>query len=222
MPVEKLTRQQIAKVVAHDIPDGSYVNLGIGIPTLIASFLPPDRDIILHTENGIVGMGPGVHGKPVDPDLINASKEPVTLLPGAAITDHVISFMMMRGGHLDITVLGAYQVSAGGDLANWDTGAPGNIPAVGGAMDLVAGDHLVYITMEHVTKDGKPKIVNTCSYPLTGIGVVDRIYTDVAVLDVAPKAMRVRAMAPGMTFEALQAITECPLVLAENWHVLKP
>ncbi|WP_459617382.1 3-oxoacid CoA-transferase subunit B [Bordetella sp. 2513F-2] len=220
--IERLQRQQIAKMVARDIPDGFYVNLGIGIPTLISGFLPPDRDVILHTENGIVGMGPGSPGAQVDPDLINASKEPVTLLPGAAITDHVISFMMMRGGHLDLTVLGAYQVSARGDLANWDTGAPGNIPAVGGAMDLVAGDHLVYITMEHVTKDGKPKIVNECSYPLTGMGVVDRIYTDVAILDVQPDAMLVRAMVPGMTFGALQAITECRLALAPDCYVLEP
>jgi len=221
MNVQKLTRHQIAQTVAHDIPDGAYVNLGIGIPTLISAFLPTDRDVILHSENGIVGMGPASPGAPLDLDLINASKEAVTLLSGASITDHVVSFAMMRGGHLDLTVLGAFQVSAAGDLANWDTGEPGTIPAVGGAMDLVVGDHKVYVTMEHVTKNGEPKIVRACTYPLTGAGVVDRIYTDVAILDVEPDVMRVRAMVPGMTFEVLQAITDCPLVLADDSRVLR-
>lgn len=220
MAFEKLTRQQIARLVAADIEDGAYVNLGIGIPTLVSAFLPPGRDVILHTENGIVGMGPGDAEAPLDLDLINASKEPVTLLPGASITDHVVSFAMMRGGHLDLTVLGAFQVSERGDLANWDTGAPGTIPAVGGAMDLVAGARQVYITMEHVTKDGQPKIVRECSYPLTGTGVVDRIYSDLAIIDVSPAGLSVRAMVAGLDFEVLQRLTGCPLRLAADCRTL--
>lgn len=220
MAFEKLTRQQIARLVAADIEDGAYVNLGIGIPTLVSAFLPPGRDVILHTENGIVGMGPGDAEAPLDLDLINASKEPVTLLPGASITDHVVSFAMMRGGHLDLTVLGAFQVSERGDLANWDTGAPGTIPAVGGAMDLVAGARQVYITMEHVTKDGQPKIVRECSYPLTGAGVVDRIYSDLAIIDVSPAGLWVRAMVAGLDFGGLQGLTGCPLRLAADCRAL--
>lgn len=220
MGYEKLSRRCIARLVAADIEDGAYVNLGIGIPTLVSAFLPPGRDVILHTENGIVGMGPGDPDAPLDLDLINASKEAVTLLPGASITDHVVSFAMMRGGHLDLTVLGAFQVSEKGDLANWDTGAADTIPAVGGAMDLVAGARQVYITMEHVTKDGQPKIVRECTYPLTGAGVVDRIYTDLAIIDVAPAGMRVRAMVAGLRFEDLQALTGCPLALAPDCRTL--
>lgn len=222
MTYEKLTRAQIARLVAADIQDGAYVNLGIGIPTLVSAFLPPDRDVILHTENGIVGMGPGDPGAPLDLDLINASKEPVTLMPGASITDHVVSFAMMRGGHLDLTVLGAFQVSGQGDLANWDTGAPGTIPAVGGAMDLVAGARQVYVTMEHVTKDGQPKIVRECTYPLTGAGVVDRVYTDLAIIDVIPGVLRVTAMVAGLGLPALQEMTGCPLTLAADCRVLIP
>ncbi|GAB1578133.1 3-oxoacid CoA-transferase subunit B [Bordetella petrii] len=222
MNIEKLSRREIARLVAQDIPDGAYVNLGIGIPTLVAGFLPADRDVILHTENGIVGMGPGDPARPLDLDLINASKEAVTLLPGASITDHVVSFAMMRGGHLDLTVLGAFQVSGRGDLANWDTGEPGTIPAVGGAMDLAAGARQVYITMEHTTKQGAPKIVRECSYPLTGAGVVDRIYTDLAIIDVTPAGLVARAMAAGLTLGALQAVTDCPLTLAPQWRELGP
>src|SRR5690606_11466647 len=184
---KKLSRQEIARRVAADIPDGYYVNLGIGIPTLISRYLPKDKDVILHSENGIVGMGPGDPDAPLDLDLINASKEPVSLLQGSSITDHVVSFAMMRGGHLDLTVLGAFQVSEEGDLANWDTGAAGTIPAVGGAMDLVAGAKQLFVTMDHVTRDGQPKIVSQCSYPLTGKAVVDRIYTDLAIIDVCPE-----------------------------------
>jgi len=220
MAFEKLSRQQIANLVASDIPDGAYVNLGIGIPTLVSAFLPADRDVILHTENGIVGMGPGDPGAPLDLDLINASKEAVTLVPGASITDHVVSFAMMRGGHLDLTVLGAFQVSERGDLANWDTGAPDTIPAVGGAMDLVAGARQVYITMEHVAKDGQAKIVRECTYPLTGAGVVDRIYTDLAIIDVLPEGLRVTGMVAGLGFDALQAVTGCPLALAPDCRIL--
>ncbi|MGE8703162.1 MAG: 3-oxoacid CoA-transferase subunit B [Achromobacter sp.] len=220
MGYEKLGRRDIARLVAADIEDGAYVNLGIGIPTQVSAFLPPGRDVILHTENGIVGMGPGDPGAPLDLDLINASKEAVTLLPGASITDHVVSFAMMRGGHLDLTVLGAFQVSEKGDLANWDTGAADTIPAVGGAMDLVAGARQVFVTMEHVTKDGQPKIVRECTYPLTGARVVDRIYTDLAILDVTPAGIQVRAMVAGLAFGELQALTGCPLALDPGWRTL--
>ncbi len=218
--LNKLTRLQIARLVANDIPDGFYVNLGIGIPTLVAGCLPGDKDIILHTENGIVGMGPGDPDAPLDLDLINASKEPVSLLPGSSITDHVVSFAMMRGGHLDLTVLGAFQVSAAGDLANWDTGAADTIPAVGGAMDLVAGAKQLFVTMEHVTKHGEPKIVPQCTYPLTGKAVVNRIYTDLAIIDVLDDGLLVTAMVEGMSFEHLQSLTASPLRLASGYKVL--
>ena len=218
--LNKLTRLQIARLVANDIPDGFYVNLGIGIPTLVAGCLPDDKDIILHTENGIVGMGPGDHDAPLDLDLINASKEPVSLLPGSSITDHVVSFAMMRGGHLDLTVLGAFQVSGTGDLANWDTGAADTIPAVGGAMDLVAGVKQLFVTMEHVTKHGEPKIVPQCTYPLTGKAVVNRIYTDLSVIDVLDDGLLVTAMIEGMSFERLQSLTACPLRIASGYRVL--
>ncbi len=218
----RLGRAQIAQRVTQDIPDGAYVNLGIGIPTLIARHLPADREVILHSENGIVGMGPGDADAPLDVSLINASKEPVVLIPGSSITDHVVSFMMMRGGHIDLTVLGAFQVSQRGDLANWDTGAPGAIPAVGGAMDLVVGARAIYVTMEHVDKHGAPKIVRDCSCPLTGAAVVDRIYTDLAIIDVAKGAggLTVRAMVAGLSFEELQAMTGAPLAMGPACAVL--
>lgn len=217
---KKLSRQEIARKVASDIPEGYYVNLGIGIPTLAARYLPEDREVILHTENGIVGMGPGDPDQPLDLDLINASKEPVTLIPGSALTDHVVSFAMMRGGHIDLTILGAFQVSERGDLANWDNGRPDDIPAVGGAMDLAVGARQVYVTMEHVTRDGQPKIVERCTYPLTGEGVVDRIYTDLAVIDVTGKGLVVTSMVEGLTFDELQSMTGAPLTLAETVIVL--
>ncbi|HLT99817.1 MAG TPA: 3-oxoacid CoA-transferase subunit B [Burkholderiaceae bacterium] len=217
---KKLSRQEIARRVATDIPDGYYVNLGIGIPTLIARYLPDDRDVLLHTENGIIGMGPGDPDAELDLDLINASKEPVTLIPGSSITDHVVSFAMMRGGHIDLTVLGAFQVSATGDLANWDTGQPHAIPAVGGAMDLAVGAKKVFVTMEHVTRDGTPKIVEQCSYPLTGYGVVDRIYTDLAVIDVTPDGLVVTAMTEGLSFDILQSMTAAPLKRCEHIGLL--
>jgi len=217
---KKLSRQEIARKVASDIPEGYYVNLGIGIPTLAARYLPEDREVILHTENGIVGMGPGDPDLPLDLDLINASKEPVTLIPGSAIMDHVVSFAMMRGGHIDLTILGAFQVSERGDLANWDNGRPDDIPAVGGAMDLAVGARQVYVTMEHVTREGKPKIVKTCTYPLTGAGVVDRIYTDLAVIDVTDKGLVVLSMVEGLTFDALQSMTDAPLTQAEQITIL--
>jgi 3-oxoadipate CoA-transferase, beta subunit len=212
---KKLSREKMAALVASDIEEGSYVNLGIGMPTLIARALPPGRDIILHSENGILGMGPGNDGA-LDADLIDASRRHVTLLPGASICDHVTSFAMARGGHLDLTVLGAFQVSASGDLANWDTGAPDAIPGVGGAMDLVAGARRVFVMMEHTARNGAPKIVRECSYPLTGAGVVDRIYTDAAIIDVEPSGLVVRAIVEGMTREALQSITGAELRFASS------
>jgi len=208
---KRLNRDEMARKVASDFPDGCYVNLGIGIPTLISKCLPAGRDVILHSENGILGMGPSPADDSIDPNLINASKEFVTLLSGASICDHSMSFAMMRGGHIDISVLGAFQVSAKGDLANWDTGEPDAIPAVGGAMDLVVGAKQVFVVMEHLTKDGSPKIVERCSYPLTGTGVVDRIYTDCAVIDVMPEGLVVRSIAEGLDFHTLQKMTGAPL-----------
>ena len=217
---KKLSRYEIARRVANDMPDGCYVNLGIGIPTLIARCLPEDREVILHTENGIVGMGPGDVDGVLALDLINASKEPVTLIPGSALTDHVVSFAMMRGGHIDLTVLGAFQVSETGDLANWDNGRPDDIPAVGGAMDLAVGARQVYVTMEHVTRDGQAKIVERCTYPLTGQGVVDRIYTDLAVLEVTENGLVVSSMVEGLSFDELQSLTGARLSQADTVTVL--
>ncbi|MCD0505972.1 3-oxoacid CoA-transferase subunit B, partial [Bordetella petrii] len=175
------TREQLARRVAHDIPDGSYVNLGIGMPVLVAAHLPADREIVLHSENGILGMGPPPAPGQANHNLINAGKQPVTLLTGGSFFHHADSFAMMRGGHLDICVMGGMQVSAEGDLANWSLGRPGQPPAVGGAMDLAVGARRVYIMMEHNAKDGSPKIVQHCTLPLTGAGVVSRVYTDQAL-----------------------------------------
>jgi 3-oxoadipate CoA-transferase, beta subunit len=213
-----LSREQLAQRIAMDLPDGSYVNLGIGMPTLLARCLPKDREIILHSENGILGMGPA--GDLDDADLINASKEQVSLVPGAAICDHVVSFTMMRGGHIDLTVLGAYQVSAGGDLANWDTGAVDAIPAVGGAMDLAVGAKQVWVMMEHTSKKGERKIVERCTLPLTGTKVVDRIYSDLARIDVTPQGLVVRAMVPGLDADTLLQLTAAPLRFDERVAVL--
>jgi len=177
-----LTKDEMAAVVARDIPPGSYVNLGIGQPTLVADHLPEGSGVVLHTENGMLNMGRAARGDEVDPDLINAGKVPVVELPGASYFHHADSFAMMRGGHLDVCVLGAYQVSAGGDLANWHTGEPDAIPAVGGAMDLAIGAKQVFVMMTLFSKDGSPKLVPECTYPLTGVGCVDRIYTDVATI----------------------------------------
>nr|WP_315249806.1 CoA transferase subunit B [uncultured Duganella sp.] len=207
----RYTRDQMAARVAQDIQEGAYVNLGIGLPTKVANYLPTDREVFLHSENGLLGMGPAPAAGEEDDDLINAGKQPVTLLTGGAYFHHADSFAMMRGGHLDICVLGAFQVSAKGDLANWHTGAPDAIPAVGGAMDLALGAKQVFVMMEHQTKTGESKIVEACSYPLTAMTCVSRIYTDMAVLDVTPDGLVVREMAPGLTFEALQAATAAPL-----------
>ena len=181
--MHKLTRDQMAARVAQDIPEGAVVNLGIGLPTKVANYLPAAREIMLHSENGVIGMGPAPQPGFEDPDLINAGKQPVTLLPGGAFFHHADSFGMMRGGHLDVCVLGAFQVSRTGDLANWHTGDPDAIPAVGGAMDLAIGAKSVYVLMELLTRDGQSKLVERCSYPLTGVGCVTRVYTDLAVLD---------------------------------------
>ena len=208
----KYTRDQMAARVAQDIPEGAYVNLGIGLPTKVADHLPAEREVFLHSENGLLGMGPAPAPGEEDEDLINAGKQPVTLLTGGAYFHHGDSFAMMRGGHLDVCVLGAFQVAANGDLANWHTGAPDAIPAVGGAMDLAIGAKQVFVMMEHQTKSGESKIVARCSYPLTGVACVNRIFTDLAVLDVTPAGLAVREMAPGLSFEELQAATAAPLL----------
>lgn len=209
--MNRLSREQMAARVAQDIVEGAYVNLGIGLPTKVANYLPKDKEIFLHSENGLLGMGPAPAAGEEDEDLINAGKQPVTLLAGGAFFHQADSFAMMRGGHLDICVLGAFQVSAQGDLANWHTGAPDAIPAVGGAMDLAIGAKQVFVMMEHQTKNGESKVVNRCAYPLTGIGCVSRIYTDLAVIDVTPQGLQVREMVEGLSFEALQALTDAPL-----------
>jgi 3-oxoadipate CoA-transferase beta subunit len=208
---KKYSRDEMAALVARDIPEGAYVNLGIGLPTLVANHLPKGREIILHTENGLLGMGPAPEKGHEDPDLINAGKQPVTVLPGASFFHHADSFAMMRGGHLDFCVLGAFQVSATGDLANWHTGAPDAIPAVGGAMDLAIGAKRVYVMMEHLTKTGESKIVPRCTYPLTGIACVNRIFTDLAVIDVTPQGLKVVERVEGLDMDQLQRLTGVPL-----------
>lgn len=212
--MKRFTRDEIAQRVARDIPEGAYVNLGIGLPTMVANHLDKSRDIFLHSENGLLGMGPAPAAGDEDEDLINAGKQPVTLLTGGSYFHHGDSFAMMRGGHLDFCVLGAFQVSCTGDLANWHTGAPDAIPAVGGAMDLAIGAKSVFVMMEHQTKSGESKVVAECTYPLTGIGCVSRIYTDLAVLDVTPQGLFVREMAEGLTLAELQTITGVPLLAA--------
>jgi 3-oxoadipate CoA-transferase, beta subunit len=208
------TRDEMARRVAQDIPDGAVVNLGIGLPTLVANHLPADREVMMHSENGVIGMGPAPKAGEEDYDLINAGKEPVTLLPGGCFFHHADSFAMMRGGHLDICVLGAFQVSGGGDLANWHTGAADAIPAVGGAMDLAVGAKQTFVMMEHTTKAGQPKIVEHCSYPLTGVACVARIYTNLAVIDVTPAGLQLVELADGVSFDALQALTGVALARA--------
>jgi len=206
--LKKLTREEMAARVARDIPEGAYVNLGIGLPTLVGEFLPKGREIFLHTENGLLGMGPAPEKGKEDPDLINAGKQPVTALPGAAYFHHADSFAMMRGGHLDICVLGAFQVSTKGDLANWHTGEADAIPAVGGAMDLAIGAKRTFIMMEHLTKAGDSKIVAECTYPLTAKACVSRVYTDLAVIDVTPDGLVVRDVVPGLSVADLAALSK--------------
>ena len=212
--MKRRSRDEIAQRVALDIPEGSYVNLGIGLPTMVANHLDRAKEIFLHSENGLLGMGPAPAPGEEDEDLINAGKQPVTLLTGGAYFHHADSFAMMRGGHLDICVLGAFQVSERGDLANWHTGAADAIPAVGGAMDLAIGAKKVFVMMEHQTKQGESKIVQSCSYPLTGVACVSRIYTDLATIDVTPDGLVVLDMIEGLTLNALQDMTGVPLQIA--------
>jgi 3-oxoadipate CoA-transferase beta subunit len=201
----------MAARVAQDIAEGAVVNLGIGLPTRVANHLPADREVLLHSENGVLGMGPAPPAGQEDYDLINAGKQPVTLKAGGCFFHHADSFAMMRGGHLDICVLGAFQVSAGGDLANWHTGEPGAIPAVGGAMDLAIGARQTWVMMEHLTKSGEPKLVAQCSYPLTGLSCVSRVYTDLAVIDLRTQPATVLDCAEGLTLDDLQRVTAFPL-----------
>ena len=210
--MKKLNRDEMAARIAQDIPDGAYVNLGIGMPTLVANHLPKDREVILHSENGVLGMGPAPQPGEEDPDLMNAGKQPVTLLKGGVYFHHADSFAMMRGGHVDICVMGAFQVSATGDLANWHSGAPDAIPAVGGAMDLAIGAKQVFVMMELLTKKGESKIVERCSYPLTGIGCVSRVYTDLAVIDITPQGLKVVETVEGLTADELERIIGLPLI----------
>jgi 3-oxoadipate CoA-transferase beta subunit len=201
----------MAARVASDIPDGAYVNLGIGMPEQVAQHLPEGREAVFHVENGLLGVGPAPAPGCEDPELINAGKKAVSAIDGAAFFHHADSFTMIRGGHIDICVLGAFQVSVAGDLANWSTGEPDSIPAVGGAMDLVAGVRTIYVLTRHTTKTGEPKIVERCVYPLTGLACVDRIYTDLAVIDVTPEGLVVRELAPGVSFAEVQRLTDAPL-----------
>ncbi|MNF91130.1 3-oxoadipate CoA-transferase subunit B [compost metagenome] len=209
--MNRLTRDQIAARVAADIPEGSYVNLGIGLPTLVANHLPEDREVILHSENGIFGMGPAPASDEVDGDLVNAGKQPVTLLPGGCFFHHADSFAMMRGGHLDICVLGAFQVSVNGDLANWHTGDPDAVPAVGGAMDLALGAKSVFVMMDLLTKGGASKLVEACTYPLTAKGCVSRIYTDVATFEITSDGVLVKDLVEGLSLSELKDMTALDL-----------
>ncbi|MEN8118150.1 MAG: 3-oxoacid CoA-transferase subunit B [Bacteroidota bacterium] len=201
----------MAQKVAMDIRDGAYVNLGIGMPELVAGFIPEGREVIYHTENGLLGMGKTAKIGFEDPELVNAGKKYITVIPGAAYFHHADSFSMIRGGHIDICVLGAYQVSEEGDIANWSTGNPNDIPAVGGAMDLVAGVETIYVITKHNTKTGESKVVKECTYPLTGKNVVSRIYSNLAIIDVKDKKLVVRELAPGVSFEYLQQNTDAEL-----------
>ena len=210
---QKRSKDALARRVAQDIPDGAYVNLGIGQPTAVANHIPPGREVILHSENGILGMGPAPAEGTEDYDLINAGKQPVTLLPGGALFHHADSFAMMRGGHLDVCVLGAFQVSTKGDLANWSTGEPGAIPAVGGAMDLAVGARQTWVMMDLLTKKGESKIVAQCTYPLTAIGCVKRIYTDLATFECTPQGLRWVDSVDGLALDELQRLVGQPILV---------
>ena len=211
MAYQKRTKDQLAARVAQDIHDGAYVNLGIGMPTAVANHIPAGREVILQSENGILGMGPAPAEGQEDYDLINAGKQPVTLLPGGAYFHHADSFAMMRGGHLDICVLGAFQVSARGDLANWSTGEPGAIPAVGGAMDLAIGAKQTWVMMDLLTKKGESKVVERCGYPLTGIACVKRIYTELCTLECTPQGLKLVDTVDGLTREELEKLINLPI-----------
>ncbi len=216
-----LTRAQMAWRAAQDIFDGAYVNLGIGIPEMVARFVPEGREVIYHTENGVLGFGPPPEPGEEVAELINAGKKPITLNPGASFFHHADSFAMIRGGHIDICILGALQVGDNGDLANWSTGAKDAVPAVGGAMDLVAGVKRVYVIADHVTSRGEPKFLHRCTYPLTGAGVIQRIYSNLAVLDITPEGFLLRETAPGVTVEELRELTDAPLALAEDLKTIE-
>ncbi|MCU4119105.1 3-oxoacid CoA-transferase subunit B [Variovorax sp. N23] len=219
--LKKLSRHRLAQIVAAEIPDGSYVNVGLGIPTLVARYLDPSKEVILHSENGILGLRGLREGEAGDVDLINASKEHVQLVPGSSICEQSTSFAMMRGGHLDATILGAFQVSPNGDIASWSTGDPNAVPGIGGAMDLVAGAKRVIVTMEHTTRDGQPKLLERCVFPLTGCGVVTSVYTDLVAIDVVPgTGFVVRGLADGVSREQVQRATGAPLHWADCVSVL--
>ena len=216
-----LNRRQIAWRAAQDLPDGAYVNLGIGLPTLVSDFIPADREIVLHSENGILGVGPAPGGNAADWDLINAGKQPITLVTGGSFVHHTDSFLMIRGGHLDLALLGAFEVSEKGDLANWTTDDPGFPPGVGGAMDLAVGAKEIRVLVEHTTKAGAPRIRQHCAYPLTAASVVRRIYTDLAVIDVTADGLIVRELVEDIDFPALQAKTEAALHPAVDIRALR-
>lgn len=214
MEYKRMDRETLAKRVARDIPEGAYVNLGIGLPTKVANYLPVDGDFFLHSENGILGMGPAPADDDIDWDLINAGKQPVTLLTGGCFFHHGDSFSMMRGGHIDICVMGAYQVSETGDLANWHTGAPDAIPAVGGAMDLAVGAKRVFVMMDLLSKSGESKLVKECTYPLTGIGCISRVYSDLGVFELGPEGAKVVELVDGLTLEQARQLTGLRLEMA--------
>lgn len=217
-----LNRNQIAWRIAQEIPEGSYVNLGIGSPELVANYIPDGREIFFHSENGILGMGPAPKAGHEDGNLINAGKKPVTLLPGGSYFNHTDSFAMIRGGHIDICVLGAYQVAGNGDLANWATLDTTKPPGVGGAMDLAVGAKKIYIMMDHVTKDGQPKLMKSCTYPRTGHSVVKTIFTDLAVIDIIEKEFVVRELVKGVSMSEIESKTDAPLTFGENCIELDP
>jgi 3-oxoadipate CoA-transferase beta subunit len=216
-----LSRRQIAWRAAQDLEEGAYVNLGIGLPTLVADFLPPGREIVLHSENGVLGVGPAPGANEADPDLINAGKQPVTLLTGGSYVHHTDSFLIIRGGHLDLALLGAFEVSDSGDLANWATDDPRFPPGVGGAMDLAVGAKEIRVLLEHTTKGGAPRLLSRCRYPLTAARVVRRIYTDLAVIEVTEEGFLLREIAEGVDLAGLQAKTEAPLRPASDLKTLR-
>jgi len=214
--ITRRSRQEMARALAADIPNGSTINLGIGLPVLLTNYWTPEQEILVHSENGILGMRALGPNEPVDPDMQNAAKQPVALIAGGSFFHHADSFAMMRGGHLDYCVLGGYQVSQTGDLANWSLGQPDVAPAVGGAMDLVVGARRVYVIMEHTTRDGAPRLVRRCTLPLTGAGCVTRVYTDLGTFEVVPQGLRVLDMVPGLDRDALIARTEAQLIFDDG------
>jgi 3-oxoadipate CoA-transferase, beta subunit len=222
MTYQPLSREQMAWRAAQDLPEGAFVNLGIGIPTLTAGYVPAGREVIFHSENGVLGLGPKPEPGKEDPYLIDAGKNLTTLVTGGCYVHHADAFLMIRGGHLDISLLGAFEVSEAGDLANWTTEDPAFPPGVGGAMDLAVGAKQIRVIMEHTGKKGEPRILKHCSLPLTAAGCVKRIYTNLAVVDVTPSGLSVLEMVPGMTLEKLQALTEPKLQLASAWQALAP